>query len=84
MSGTTYYEEKLYPPKYEDGKADETKTPLTIDVTVSNFFGDSHQVYLRITDENGNKTTLHLTKEQAFSLSEAIENAASSIGYDNT
>ncbi len=38
----------------------------------------------RITDKNGKETTLHLTKDDAFSLAEAIEGAASSIGYDNT
>ena len=84
MSGTIYYEEKLYPPKYEDGKADKTKSPLTLDVTVSNFFGDSHQVYLRTTDESEKEVTLHLTKEQAYSLAKALEDAVSSIGYDNT
>jgi len=84
MSTTTYFEEKLYPPKYEDGKADETKSPLTLDVAVSNFFGDSHQIYLRTTDEEGKETTIHLTKEQAYSLAESLEDAASSIGYDNT
>jgi len=84
MSTTIYFEENLFPPKYEDGKADKTKSPLTLDVAVSNFFGDSHQVYLRTTDENGKETTLHLTKKQAYSLAEALEGAASYIGYDNT
>ncbi|QOY53322.1 hypothetical protein [Candidatus Sulfurimonas baltica] len=84
MSTTTYFEENLYPPKYEDGKADKTKSPFTLDVAVSNFFGDSHQVYLRTTDENRKEITLHLTKEQAYSLAEALESAASYIGYDNT
>ena len=84
MSTTTYFEEKLYPPKYEDGKADETKAPFTLDVAVSNYFGDSHQVYLRTTDVEGKETTMHLTKEQAYSLAEALEGAASYIGYDNT
>lgn len=80
---TVYFEENLYPPKHEDGKADKTKLAFTLDVSVSNFFGDSHQVYLRITDSSGKETTLHLTKEQSHSLAEALDDAASSIGYNN-
>lgn len=84
MSTTTFFEKKLYPPRDKDGKSDKTQLPYTLDVSNSNWFGDSHQVYLRITDKNGKETTLHLTKDDAFSLAEAIEGAASNIGYDNT
>lgn len=83
MSGNTYYEEKLYRPKNEDGKPNKEISPLTLDVTVSDYFGNSHQIYLRTTDSKGKQTILHLTKEQANSLAEALTNAAFSIGYNN-
>lgn len=83
MAGTTYYEEKLYRPRNKDGRADKESSPITLDIAVSNFYGDNHQIFLRTTDVNGNETTLHLTKEQACDIAEALENAAVSIGYDN-
>lgn len=83
MSTITYFEKELYPPKYEDGKSDKTQASYILDITNSNWFGDNHQVYLRITDKHGKELTLHLTKDDAFELAEAIEGAASSIGYDN-
>ena len=55
----------------------------TVEVFVSNYF-DNHQIYLRVTDENGEEKTLHLNKKQAKSLSEGVDRAESYIGYDNT
>ena len=83
MSGTIFYEKELYPPRYEDGKSDTTKKPYTIELSVSNYFGDSHQIYLKIINSKGEETTLHLSKKEATKLSESLENAVGEIRYDN-
>lgn len=82
MATTQYFEENLYPVG-DDGKADTSKPADNFKVFVSSYFAN-HQIYLRITDENRNEKTLHLTKEQASAFSEALDKAESSIGYDNT
>tara|TARA_R110002167_G_scaffold215893_2_gene420751 strand:+ start:560 stop:808 length:249 start_codon:yes stop_codon:yes gene_type:complete len=81
MATTSYFEEDLYPPN-DDGRADKSKPSNTLEVIVSNFHGD-HQIYLKITDESGEGKTLHLSKEQAKSLSDGCESADLYIGYDN-
>lgn len=84
MSTMTYYEEPHYPAG-NDGLADSSAGPTTVEVLVSNFHGN-HQVYLRLYDgERGDKgRTLHLTKLQARELADALHAAESSIAYDNT
>ncbi|PLX98346.1 MAG: hypothetical protein C0623_13605 [Desulfuromonas sp.] len=82
MATTFYFEEKLYPVN-DDGRADKTQSPNTVAVFVSNFSND-HQIYLRITDENNQEKTFHLTKEQAKDLSESADRAENYIAYDNS
>jgi len=48
MASTFYFEEVLYPPN-KDGRADKTKPGNTLEIFVSNFYGD-HQIFLRVTD----------------------------------
>ena len=80
MGTTTHFEQALFPPGL-DGRADLSEPSTVVEVFVSNYFGD-HQVSLRLIDGTG-ESILHLTKQQAMELSEALENAALSIGYDN-
>lgn len=79
MGATFYFEEKLYPPN-DEGMADKAKPSETVEVLVSNYFGN-HQFYLRITDENGKEKTLHLNKEQVVSLHDGVERAGFYLGY---
>jgi hypothetical protein len=83
MSSTLFYEKELYTPKYEDGKSDTTKKSYTIELSVSNYFGDSEQIYLKFINNKGEETILHLSKKEASNLSESLENAVDSIGYNN-
>ena len=82
MKTITYFEQKLYPPN-DDGRTDESKPAHNVEVITSRYFG-STQIYLMIEDVKGAKTTFHLTKEMAKSLSEGVINAHNHIGFGNT
>jgi len=83
MSTTVYFEEKLYPTHEETGRADKTKPAATFELFCSNYFKDD-QIYLRITDAEGQENTVHLSKYQASELAKGLQGAFSSIAYDNT
>ena len=83
MGTTTYFESELYPPQDGNGRADTEQPATTVAVVVSNFYVD-HQIYLQITDGNGDVKPLHLTKDQAKELIDGLQAADSYIGYDNT
>ncbi|QDV42959.1 hypothetical protein Enr13x_28110 [Stieleria neptunia] len=81
MSTMSYFEEPLYTPG-NNGLADKSGEPTVVEVIVSNFFSN-HQVYLQFSS-NGECRSLHLTKDQAKELAEALSIASRSIAYDNT
>jgi len=83
MATTMYAEEELYPVDKESGKANKSEASTIFEVYVSNFFGD-HQIYLKVTDENGDVKQFHVSKEQAQSLAHGFDGADAYIGYDNT
>ena len=84
MATMSYFEEPLYAPG-NDGLADTKGKPTVVEVVVSSFFAN-HQIFLRLKKgpRESDCENLHLTKEQAFELAEALDTAARSIGYDNT
>lgn len=81
MSTTTFFEDDFYPAN-DDGRADKSKPQTSLELFRTNYFGDD-QIFLRIELREGHKNTIHLTKQQAKELAEALLNVVSYIGYDN-
>ncbi len=76
------FEEKLYPTD-KNGRANKTKPEATFELFRSNYFGDD-QIYLKITNADGQENTVHLTKSQASDFAEGLQDVVSYIGYNNT
>ncbi len=81
MSTTMFFEQKLYPAN-DEGRADKSQNSTNIELFRTNYFGDD-QIFLRVDTSNGERNTVHLTKEQALELAEALTSVVSCIGYEN-
>lgn len=80
MGGTTYFEEEVPVAGKTTGTVDSSVPPTTISLMVSSYSG-THQIYLRLTDEEGEYVTYLLNKEHAVALHEGIEKAAFYLQY---
>lgn len=83
MSTTVYFEDKLYPTDEKSGRSDKTQPTTEMELFRSNYFGDD-QIYLKLTNVEGQESIFHLTKSQASDLSEGLKSVVSYIDYDNT
>lgn len=74
-----YYEKELYPPRYSDGKSDNTKTAYNLKMELNN-----NQVYLYLSTNHKHIISFSLNEKEVCDLSEKIKDSVDSIDYDNS